>query len=249
MRDMGNRPGEVADAAPVASIKDLRKGMEVQGTVKRVAEVGVFIDANLDGEGFLHASEYRPLGKNKGIEFHEGDPITVWVKDVAPDLKSFRATLKAPPKYRMSDLKPGMVVEGKVVRIAKFGAFVDIGAKTDGLVHVSEMADDYVRNPAEVVSVGDTVQVTILSVERNRISLSMKAAEEGGEPIAETVDASAEDEPLPTAMELALQRARERAEAHEKRRAKATEPRPRSSELDDIIARTLKYHKEQTKKE
>lgn len=245
---MENRSGEPMEAASVASIQDLRKGMEVRGTVKRVADVGVFIDANLDGEGFLHASEYRPLGKDKGIEFQEGEPITVWVKAVAPDLKSFRATLKAPPKYRMSDLKPGMVVEGKVVRIAKFGAFVDIGAKTDGLVHVSEMADDYIRNPGDVVSVGDSVRVRILSVERDRISLSMKAAEEE-EPVVAAADDSTVEEPLPTAMELALQRARQRAEAREKRQAKGAEPRHRSSELDDIIARTLKYHKEQTKKE
>ena len=81
-------------------------------TVKRVADVGLFIDAGLDGEGFLHVSEYRPLGKAKGTEYHEGDPITVWVKAVAPDLKSFRATLKEPLKYEMSDLKPGMVVTG-----------------------------------------------------------------------------------------------------------------------------------------
>jgi len=245
---MANRSGEPAEIASVASIQDLRKGMEIRGTVKRVADVGVFIDANLDGEGFLHASEYRPLGKDKGLEFHEGEPITVWVKAVAPDLKSFRATLKAPPKYQMSDLKPGMVVEGKVVRIAKFGAFVDIGAKTDGLVHVSEMADDYVRNPGDVVSVGDNVQVRVLSVERDRISLSMKAAEEAEEPVAEVAEA-ASDEPLPTTMELALQRARQRAEAREKRQTKSTATRHRSPELDEIFARTLKYHKEQTKKE
>jgi transcriptional accessory protein Tex/SPT6 len=223
--------------------------MEIRGTVKRVADVGVFIDANLEGEGFLHASEYRPLGKDKGIEFSEGDPVTVWVKAVAPDLKSFRATLKAPPKYRMSDLKPGMAVEGQVVRIAKFGAFVDIGAQADGLVHVSEMADDYVRNPGDIVSVGDRVQVRILGVERNRISLSMKAAEEEEVHAAEAVDAAEEEEPVPTAMELALQRARERAEAQEKRQAKVVESRRQPTELDDIIARTLKYHKQQTQKE
>lgn len=250
---MENHQQELAQAgspeAPSAlSIRDLKKNMEIRGTVKRVSEVGVFIDAGLDGEGFLHASEYRPLGKSKGIEFHVGDPITVWVKVVAPDLKSFRATLKEPLKYRMSDLKPGMVVTGKVVRITNFGAFVNIGAKTDGLVHVSEMSDEFVRNPADVVSVGDEVQVKILKVEANKISLSMKALiEKEPEPVEEEV-APEEEEAIPTVMELALQQARERAKRQEKRtRAKAKESRG-PSPVDDIIARTLQYHREQSKK-
>lgn len=250
---MENHQQELAQAATPealapASVKDLKKNMEVRGTVKRVSEVGVFIDAGLDGEGFLHASEYRPLGKDKGIEFHVGDPITVWVKAVAPDLKSFRATLKEPLKYRMSDLKPGMVVTGKVVRITNFGAFVNIGAKTDGLVHVSEMSDEFVRNPADVVSVGDEVRVKILKVEDNKISLSMKALiEKEPEPVEEEA-APEEEEAIPTVMELALQQARERAKKQEKRaRAKAKESRG-PSPVDDIIARTLQYHREQSKK-
>lgn len=238
------------EAPMVLSIQDLRKNMEVRGTVKRVSEVGVFIDAGLDGEGFLHASEYRPLGKDKGIEFRVGDPITVWVKAVAPDLKSFRATLKEPLKYRMSDLKPGMVVTGKVVRIANFGAFVTIGARSDGLVHVSEMSDEFVRNPADVVSVGDEVQVKILKVEGNKISLSMKALmEKEPEPEEEIAEAAEEEEEaIPTAMELALRQARERAQKQEKRaRVKEKESRG-PSPADDIIARTLQYHREQSKK-
>lgn len=251
---MENHQQELAQAASpeasaVLTIRDLKKNMEVRGTVKRVSEVGVFIDAGLDGEGFLHASEYRPLGKDKGIEFHVGNPITVWVKAVAPDLKSFRATLKEPLKYRMSDLKPGMVVTGKVVRIANFGAFVNIGAKTDGLVHVSEMSHEFVRNPADVVSVGDEVQVKILKVEGNKISLSMKALIEK-EPEPEEVVAEAEEaeETIPTVMELALRQARERAKKQEKR-ARAREKEARGpSPADDIIARTLQYHREQSKK-
>jgi len=63
-----------------------------------------------------------------------------------------------------------------VRNVVDFGAFVDIGVKQDGLVHVSKMADRYVRNPFEVVSVGDVVEVTVISVdlERGRIGLSMR---------------------------------------------------------------------------
>jgi transcriptional accessory protein Tex/SPT6 len=252
---MDNHSEELAQTAPpeatsVHSLKDLKKNMEVHGTVKRVSDVGVFIDAGLDGEGFLHASEYRPLGKSQGIEYHDGDPITVWVNAVAPDLRSFRATLKEPLKYQMSDLKPGMVVTGKVMRLANFGAFVNIGARTDGLVHVSEMADQFVRNPSEIVKEGDEIQVKILKLEGNKISLSMKALIEAEpEPEPETEETEAEEEAVPTAMELALRQAREQAKKPEKRvRPKVREERPHT-EVDDIIARTLQYHREQSKKQ
>jgi len=76
----------------------------------------------------------------------------------------------------IEDLKPGMILTGTVRNVADFGAFVDIGVHQDGLVHISELSDKYVRNPMDVVSVGDIVKVRVLSVdvERKRISLSMK---------------------------------------------------------------------------
>jgi uncharacterized protein len=77
---------------------------------------------------------------------------------------------------KMEDLEEGMVLQGTVRNVVDFGAFVDIGVKQDGLVHVSEMADRYVRDPHKVVSVGDVVQVRVTRVdlERGRIGLSMK---------------------------------------------------------------------------
>jgi len=76
----------------------------------------------------------------------------------------------------MEDLREGMILKGIVRNVVDFGAFVDIGVKQDGLVHVSQMADRYVKNPLEVVSVGDVVEVKVISVdpERGRIGLSMK---------------------------------------------------------------------------
>jgi uncharacterized protein len=76
----------------------------------------------------------------------------------------------------MEDLKEGMVLTGTVRNVVDFGAFVDIGVKQDGLVHVSQMADKFVRNPHEVVHVGDVVQVKVTKIdkERGRIGLSMR---------------------------------------------------------------------------
>ena len=76
----------------------------------------------------------------------------------------------------MKDLKPGMVLKGTVRNVIDFGAFVDIGVHQDGLVHVSQMTERYIKHPLEAVSVGDIVEVKVLSVdlEKKRISLTMK---------------------------------------------------------------------------
>ncbi|MBM7855949.1 uncharacterized protein JOC37_002372 [Desulfohalotomaculum tongense] len=76
----------------------------------------------------------------------------------------------------LEDLKPGMELKGTVRNVVDFGAFVDIGVKVDGLVHISQMADKYIKHPLEVVSVGDIVTVRVLEVDhqRRRVALSMK---------------------------------------------------------------------------
>jgi len=76
----------------------------------------------------------------------------------------------------MKDLKPGMILTGTVRNVADFGAFIDIGVHQDGLVHISELADKFVKRPMDLIKVGDIVKVKVLDVDmdRNRISLSMK---------------------------------------------------------------------------
>lgn len=78
---------------------------------------------------------------------------------------------------KMEDLQPGMQLKGTVRNVVDFGAFVDIGVKQDGLVHVSEMADRFVKNPLDIVHVGDIVDVRVLSIDlaRGRIGLSMRS--------------------------------------------------------------------------
>ena len=79
----------------------------------------------------------------------------------------------------LKDLKPGMILEGAITNVTKFGAFVDIGVHQDGLIHISELANEYIQSPSDVVSVGDVVQVKVLEVDiqRKRISVSRKQAE------------------------------------------------------------------------
>ena len=108
-----------------------------------------------------------------------------------PTLKDIRSELEKPGRdpreqievfefdqtvYRVEDLKPGMELPGIVTNITKFGAFVDVGVKQDGLVHISQLADRFVKDPNEVVKIHQHVKVRVLEVDiaRNRIQLSMK---------------------------------------------------------------------------
>ena len=110
-----------------------------------------------------------------------GEPT---LKDIVDELlkpgRDVRDSLP-PPVLRddvmsMEDLKPDMILDGTVRNVIDFGAFVDIGVHQDGLVHISELADRYVKHPSEVVALGDAVKVRVLSVDlkKKRISLSMK---------------------------------------------------------------------------
>ena len=77
---------------------------------------------------------------------------------------------------KFEDLKEGMILNGTVRNVIDFGAFVDIGVKYDGLVHISEMSDKYIKNPSDLVSVGDNVKVKVISIDQNRhkVGLTMK---------------------------------------------------------------------------
>jgi uncharacterized protein len=82
---------------------------------------------------------------------------------------------------KVSDLAEGMLLEGVVTNVTNFGAFVDMGVKRDGLVHISQLADRFVKDPTQVVKVGQVVTVRVAKIDEklNRISLSMRLEEEG----------------------------------------------------------------------
>ena len=95
---------------------------------------------------------------------------------------AFRTATFAEGVHKISDLRPGMLLEGVVTNVAAFGAFVDVGVHQDGLVHVSAMSRDFVSDPREVAKSGDVVKVKVLEVDeaRKRISLTMRLEDEPG---------------------------------------------------------------------
>jgi protein Tex len=116
--------------------------------------------------------------------YRGGDVGEYTLRDIVAELqkpgRDPRASFE-PPRFRddvhaLEDLKPGMQLEGVVTNVTAFGAFVDVGVHQDGLVHVSQLADRFVKSPAEVVKVGDKLQVHVLEVDlgRRRIGLSAR---------------------------------------------------------------------------
>ncbi|MDO4552663.1 MAG: Tex family protein [Bacillota bacterium] len=146
-----NRNGLAALAAlteekPEDRRKQFRKNLETMAE-----ELGV---------GLMTLSDIVEEIRKPGRDPREGMPPVVFRQDV----------------LSLEDLKPGTELTGTVRNVVDFGAFVDVGVKNDGLVHISELAEKYVRHPMDVVSVGDTVKVRVLKVdlEKQKVSLTMK---------------------------------------------------------------------------
>ena len=104
------------------------------------------------------------------------DIYNALLKDRRDPRDNFEKPLLRSDILNIDDLKEGMILEGTVRNVAKFGAFVDIGLKNDALVHVSELSDKFISDPTKVLSVGEIIKVKILSIDkvRGRVSLTRK---------------------------------------------------------------------------
>jgi transcriptional accessory protein Tex/SPT6 len=241
---MGSRQQKENALSPKKIVKTLSKGMKLTGKVTNVTDFGTFVDIGVGRDGLVHISEMRRQGGDQGSGTMDvGDEVTVWIKDLDRKRNRISLTMREPTQRTLKDLKPGMVFEGEVTRLAPYGAFVDIGLRRDGMVHVTEMAQGYVRDPADILTVGDVVQVKVLEIDRKkrRIALSMK------ELAVESETEEKEEEALPTTMELAFQQAMAQQENERQLAENSQEPRRSGSgnEQDDIITRTLRMHREQ----
>lgn len=241
---IGGRLSLTTVEPPKFTWNDLKPGLKVEGKVVRLETFGAFVDIGADTDGLVHISEMGTGRVNRPSDVvREGEAITVWIKEVDRKSRRISLTMVEPPKVDLQTLKPDMILTGKVVRLEKFGAFVDIGAGRDGMIHVTEMGRGYVGHPSDVVSVGDEVQVRVLEVDprRGRISLSMK------ELPGDLYEMPEEEESL-SSMELALRLAMgnegfpARSRQDFRRRKKSKQRRDRLQ--DEIIERTLRSHRD-----
>jgi 4-hydroxy-3-methylbut-2-enyl diphosphate reductase len=161
----------------------LQIGQRIDGTVSRITDFGAFID--LGGvDGLVHISElaWRRVRKVSDV-LTVGQTVTVTVIDVNPEKNKISLTLKDVnnnPWNNIADKYPiGSYIEGKVVRMAGFGAFVNLEDGVDGLVHISQIANRHIAKPEDELEVGQviTVKVTDVDEENKKISLSKKLAD------------------------------------------------------------------------
>jgi len=246
---------ETTNAAPESA---LQPKAHLTGKVIKTTIAGAIVDIGQKVPGVIHISQLQkgPVNRVEDV-VQVGQTVDIWVRRAHED--RIELTMVEPLMLEWREMKPEMLVKGKVERLEAYGAFVNIGAERPGLVHVSEISHDYVKNPAEVLKVGDEVEAKILDVDRRKkqIRLSIKAATPKPEEVLaevakpeprkgranksnkkkeEIVEEQESSEPELTAFQIAFQKAEERANKRKKIRKTKAEA---SREQEDIFNRTL----------
>ena len=167
----------------------IQEGMIVNGTVKNLTDFGAFIDLG-GADGLLHISEmsWGRIESPKKV-FQVGDEVEAFIKEIKGE--KIALSLKFPDKNPWVNAEEkyavGNVVTGKVARMTDFGAFIELEAGVDALLHVSQISRTHVEKPADVLSVGQEIEAKVVDFnpEERKISLSIKAMEAPAEAPAE----------------------------------------------------------------
>jgi ribosomal protein S1 len=249
----------MTEATNAAQVSALEPKTKLTGKVVKSTLAGVLVDIGQELPGVIHISQLQKEQVNKPEDVVQiGQTVEVWVRRVKKD--RVELTMIEPLPMEWNEIKPEVIVKGKVVRLESYGAFVDFGAERPGLVHVSEMSRSYIKNPKELVKEGDEVEAVVLDVNRRKkqIRLSMKALEPEIEESKftkkearkgrgkrgskkDTMGAGIQEEPKEpelTGMQIAWQEALDRANARDKDR-KSKRVKAGSDEQEDILNRTL----------
>ena len=222
-------------------LEDLQPKMKLTGTVKKIELYGAFVDVGVGRDGLVHISAMskKPVNKVEDI-VKEGETVTVWVRRVDPQAGRIDLTLLEPSGLDWSEIRNGQIYTGKVTKIERFGAFVDIGAERPGLIHISELASYRVEQVSEIVKMGSEVEVKVIGVDarKRQIKLSMKAMETTEVPQDED---EAGAEPALTAMQIALQRAmaNDKEQGSQSGSRQARDRQKQRSTQEDLLSRTL----------
>ncbi len=270
----------------VTDREEVKPKMHYTGKVLKIALAGAVLDIGVGQPAAIHISQLiaptdEPIKRVEDV-LQIGQEVDVWVKKVKDG--RIELTMIKPLDLEWRDIKKGMTVKGKIVRLEKFGAFVEIGAERPGLVHISEMAHGYVKQPSDVVNEGDEIEAQVLDFNRRKkqIKLSMKALlpepvkveeptraveyqaprekpaaprrprkaprrknEDGLSESVELLANMQEPAPVeaePTAMEIALREAMERAKTKKKmQEEKSRKTKAVSQEQEELLARTLEH--------
>ncbi|MBP2020688.1 4-hydroxy-3-methylbut-2-enyl diphosphate reductase [Clostridium punense] len=168
----------------VETWNNLEEGQIVEGIVRRISNFGAFVEVN-GVDGLLHSSEISWNKVNNPNELLKvGEKVKVSILTVDKENKKLSLSIKKLSENPWNNIKEkypvGNIVLGKVVRFAKFGAFVELEPGVDGLVHISQISKNRIESPEEVLKVGEEIKAIIVDVneEQKRVALSIKALEE-----------------------------------------------------------------------
>jgi small subunit ribosomal protein S1 len=158
-------------------------GSVIRGRVRNITDFGLFIGIEDGIDGLVHISDisWTKRVKHPGDVYKKGDEVEAMVLHIDPENERFSLGIKQlsdDPWTRIPDrYAPGTRLRGKVIKVAEFGAFVEIEEGIEGLIHISELSQDRVEDPHQVVKEGDEVEVMVLDVdpEERRIALSIKS--------------------------------------------------------------------------
>jgi predicted RNA-binding protein with RPS1 domain len=251
---------ETPEITIIQDLDQIKRKTQFTGTVVKTTLAGAVVDIGLPVPGVVHISQLQAEPVNRVEDIVQvGQKVDVWVRRIFPKKNRIELTMVKPLDLEWREIESDMVIKGKVVRLEKFGAFVEIGAERPGLVHISEMTHDYIKSVNEVVKEGDEIDVKVLNVNRQKkqIKLSMKALEEPPvkivkevqqQPIAKlssVAEPEVKEAPVPTAMEMALREAMERSkdfdgEDEDKKKGKKKSKSPQN-DLEQILMRTLQH--------
>ncbi len=181
-RIIGDRKHLIAErkaAAKAALLATIKAGDVIDGTVKNITDFGAFVDLG-GADGLLHISEMG-WGRTESPKkaYKSGETLRVMIKEISDD--KIALTRKFPDEnpwvLALTKYAVGNVVKGKVARLADFGAFVNLEPGIDALLHVSQISNERVEKPSDVLKVGDEIEakVTDLNAAEKKISLSIKA--------------------------------------------------------------------------
>jgi ribosomal protein S1 len=188
-------------------MEEIKRKQQFTAKVLKTTLAGAIVDIGLDKPGIVHISNIQkePVKKVEDV-IEPGQEVNVWVRRIHKDAKHYDLTMIEPLALEWREIKKDMTAIGSVVRIEKFGVFIDIGAERPGLCHISELTHDYIRTPEDAVKVGEEVEVKVLDFNRRKkqIKLSIKAMQE---PPMSIIAEELNNEPVLTAMEIAYRKA------------------------------------------
>src|SRR5204863_9774075 len=167
-------------------------GGRVHRKVRTLTDSGAFIEIEDSIDGLVHVSDisWSRRIKHPGELLKKGQPVDAVITAIDPENRRMSLSIKELEPNAWNDFitthKPGDVVKGKIARFASFGAFVELGDNLEGLCHISELSDDRVNKPEDVVQIGQEMEFRILRIdaENKKIGLSARAASRE-EPIVE----------------------------------------------------------------